>query len=356
MKLIDRYVLKEFITFFVSILSLLVLIFYVAEFLRGEAEATAIKILIYNSFQLPMTLVQVTAPAAMLATMAALSMLNRRNELIAMQAGGIGITHITALIFGAILIICCINLVVNDRIVPPLARKRTAYLWREIKGRTDLSLDIKSSKIWLRNKNYIYNLRTFDRAKHSIQGFGIYFFDERFRLKEHIAAESAHFEGGEWILKNGMMAVFPEASAFPLNKHFDVKSIKLPVDPDDFGEIEHQVDTLRLKDLFAFIKRNRESGLNTKSYEVDFHSRLSISFIPIIMALLVIPYSIRPRRQGGLGKDVSFCIFWILFYWILFSISQSFGRSGAIEPWISVWTPSAFFLAISLLLMVRRVT
>ena len=39
-----------------------------------------------------------------------------------------------------------------------------------------------------------------------------------------------------------------------------------------------------------------------------------MSFIPLVMALLVVPYSIRPRRQGAVGKDVSICIGLIMVY------------------------------------------
>ncbi len=354
MRLIDRYILKEFILYFFSILSLLVLIFYVAEFLRGESDVSSAKLMIYNGMLLPQIALQIMAPAAMLATMATFSILNRRNELIAMQAGGIGLPHLTFLIFTAVFILSCISLIVNDRVVPPLAQKRTLYLWREIKGRKDFSLDIKSSKIWYRSQNYIYNLKTFDKANNAIQGFGVYFLDQNFQLKEYIEAKSAVYENNGWKLQDGMLALFPSPSTFPLLKKFKEKQMDLPVSPHDFGEIEKQVDALRLKELLAFIRRNRESGLNTKTYEVDFHSRVSLSFIPIVMALLVIPYSVRPRRQAGIGKDISFCISMILVYWIIFSIALSFGRSGAIEPWIAVWAPSLLFLMIAVFITLQK--
>lgn len=355
MKLLDRYILAEFLRYFVAISVTLVLIFYVAEFLRGgDAETTAAKLMVYNAFQLPATFVQMSAPAAMLATMVTLSMLNRRNELTAMQASGIGIFHISFLIFGAVFILCCVTLILSDRVMPPLAKSRTFYLWREIKGRKDFSLDIKSSKIWYRSKNYIYNLKTFDRATNSIQGFGIYFFDRNFDLRQHVEAQSASFTGKEWVLTDGMLTVFPEDSSFPLTKRFKAKNMDLPDRPEDFREIERQVETLRLKDLRKFITRNRESGLKTESYEVDFHQRLSMSFIPMVMALLVIPYSVRPRRQGGVGRDVAMCMSWIMIYWILFSISLSLGRSGTVEPWLAVWSPSVLFLGAAFYQVLRR--
>jgi lipopolysaccharide export system permease protein len=138
-----------------------------------------------------------------------------------------------------------------------------------------------------------------------------------------------------------------------LSKHFDSKSLSLPETPKDFLEIEKQVDTLRLKDLWAFIRRNKEAGLDTKVYEVDLHSRLAVSFIPLIMGILAIPFSVRPKRQGGLGKDLATAIGWIFSYWLLFSLSLSLGKSGAIIPWLAVWGPCVLFFVAAIFLLIR---
>jgi lipopolysaccharide export system permease protein len=357
MRLLDRYILAEFSRNLVLSVLALTTVFFIAEYLRGvwDSEVGALTLFNYTAYMVPMILCQMVPPAAMLAVTITLSMLNRKNELTAIHASGIGLTHISTLIFGAIFIACCFTLVTYDRVVPPLARKRTAYYWKEIKGRPDFTMDIKTSKIWYRSKNFIYNLRIYDKATSTIQGIGIYFFDDAFRLIQHVEAAAARYdnEKSEWHLSNGMLTIFPEGNAFPLSKHFEDKRLSLPETPKDFLEIERQVDTLRLKDLNTFINRNKEAGLNTKYYEVDFHSRLAVSFIPLVMGLLAIPFSVRPKRQGGLGKDLAICLGWIFSYWLLFSLSLSLGRSGAVTPWVSVWGPSALFFCAALTLVVR---
>jgi lipopolysaccharide export system permease protein len=291
----------------------------------------------------------------MLGTAVTLSLLNRKNELTAIHASGIGLTYVSALIFGAIFIACCLTLVMYDRVVPPLARYKTMYYWHVIKNRPDFTMDIKTSKIWYRSKNYIYNLRVYDKKTATIQGIGIYFFDSNFKLVQHVEAQAAKYDekNREWDLHEGMLTIFPENTAFPLSKHFDEKRLTLPETPKDFLEIEKQVETLRLKDLWTFIRRNKEAGLDTKTYEVDLHSRMAVSFIPLIMGLLAIPYSVRPKREGGLGKDLAVCIAWIFSYWLLFSLSLSLGRSGALEPVIAVWVPCALFFAAAIALVLR---
>ncbi|MEW6056443.1 MAG: LPS export ABC transporter permease LptG [Bdellovibrionota bacterium] len=357
MRILDRYILTEFTRAFLMSLVVLVFVAFIADYLRGvwDAEVSPMVLFRYGAYNVPMILCQMTPPAAMLATSITLSMLNRKNELTAIHASGIGLSHVAMLIFGVIFIGCCITLMIHDRIIPPLAKQRTAYYWRVIKNRPDFTMDIKTSKIWYRSKNYIYNLRVYDAKTSTIQGIGIYFFDNKFRLVQHVEAATALYDDqkSEWELKNGMLTVFPEGDSFPLSKHFVEKRFNLPETPKDFLEIERQVETLRLKDLRTFIKRNKEAGLNTNSYEVDFHSRIAISFIPLIMGLLAIPYSVRPKREGGLGRDLAICVAWIFSYWLLYSLSLSLGRSGAISPWASVWAPSSLFFVAAVVQVMR---
>jgi lipopolysaccharide export system permease protein len=357
MRLIDRYVLFEFVKNFLIALFVLGTVFFIADYLRGvwDADVSPFVLFKYGAYQIPMILCQMVPPAAMLGTTVTLSMLNRKNELTAMHASGVSLGHISSLLFGAIFIACCLTLVSYDRVVPPLARSRTAYYWKAIKGRTDFTMDIKTSKIWYRSKNFIYNLRIYDKATSTIHGIGIYFFDNKFHLVQHVEAETARYDLKlhEWDLKDGMLTIFPEDNGFPLSKHFDEKRLNLPETPSDFLEIEKQVETLRLKDLRSFIKRNKEAGLDTKAYEVDFHSRVAVSFIPLIMGLLAIPYSVRPKRQGGLGKDLATALGWIFSYWLLFSLSLSLGKSGAIVPWMAVWGPCALFFAAAATLVIK---
>ncbi|MBI2605771.1 MAG: LPS export ABC transporter permease LptG [Deltaproteobacteria bacterium] len=356
MKLIDRYIIVEFVRNFLLALIILTFVFFVSDYLRGvwDAEVTAAALFRYSAMQIPQIMCQMVPAAAMLGTMTTLSLMNRRNELTAIHASGISLTHVSFLIFGAIFIACCLTLVTYDRVVPPLTRQRMVYYWKNIKGRKDFSLDIKATKIWYRSKNYIYNLRLFDKKRNAIEGIGIYLFDKDFRLMQHLEAETAQYEpGGAWVLRKGMMTVFPEESRFPLSKNFSEKRIRLPESPKDFLEIEKQVETLRIKELWGFIRRNKNAGIDTKFYEVDFHSRLAISFIPLVMGLLAVPFSVRPKQQGGLGRDLAVCVGLIFLYWLMFSVSLTMGRSGTIVPWLSVWGPSALFLAAGILLIVR---
>ncbi len=357
MRILDRMILIEFVKNLLVALFALTIVFFFAEYLRGvwDEEVPALVLLKYNTLLLPAIFSQMLPPAAMMSTMVTLSLMNRKNELTAIHASGVGLGHISFLIFGAIFIFCCLTLVVQDRIIPPLAYKRTVYYWQVIKKRTDFTLDIKTSKIWYRSKNFIYNLKLYDKSTSTIKGIGVFYFNDDFILQQHIEAQTARYDEdkGIWDLRDGMLTVFPGRNQFPLSKPFKEKKLNLPETPKDFLEIEKQVDTLRLRELLGFISRNKEAGLDTKSYEVDFHSRIAISFVALVMGLLAIPYCVKPKRQGGIGKDIAICAGWIFAYWLSFSISLSLGRSGVLVPSLAVWTIPTLFLALSCFLVFR---
>ena len=77
------------------------------------------------------------------------------------------------MIFGMVFIICCVTSL-SPTGYCPLARARTTYLWREIKGREDFSLDIKARRSGIAAKSHLQpeDLRSEDELH---PGFGIYF-------------------------------------------------------------------------------------------------------------------------------------------------------------------------------------
>lgn len=358
LRIIDQYLLKEFIrNLFLSVFGL-TLIFFIMEYLKGvwDSETTPFMLLHYQSYDIPRIFSQMLAPSAMLATAFTLSNLNRKHELTAMQAAGIGMQYIAGLLMAVVLAFCAANLFFQDRVIPVFSKWKTTFYWKEIKHRKDFSIDIRTSKIWYRSQNLIYNLQLYDPDSKTIQGIGIYYFGPEFRLLQYIQAQTARFdeESSKWFLKSGMITLFSQDNPFPMTQKFNEKELMLPDTPKDFIEIERQVESLRLGELMRFIERNKAGGLKTEAYEVDFHSRIAIAFVALIMSLLAIPYSVTPKRQGGIGKDLTVCMGWIVAFWLSFSFSLSLGKSGAIIPWMAVWTVPIFFLMVAIFLILRE--
>lgn len=356
MRTLDRYIAAAFLKNFI-LASFTLTSLYMFQQLLGQlidSEHPAGQTLFYNALFLPDIFVQMTPPSALLATVLTISGLNRTQELVACYSVGFGLSRVVAVIVSITFMIACFTLILQDRILPPVYRKRTTYFWRDMKGKSDFYLDVKQNKIWYRSKNLIYNLRTFDSKSKTIHGMTVYGFDERFRLVQVVAADRAEYTQDGWTLKEGTVTVFTDDDPFPVNQKFKEKSLLISETPRDFQEIEKEVKTLRLKELWKYIERTASAGSDTKAYLVDFHSRISLSFIPLVMAVLGVPFSTRSRREGGMAKDLVACLAITFFYWLFFSVGLSLGTNGALPPVVAAWMPSLIFAVVAGVLVTRK--
>jgi lipopolysaccharide export system permease protein len=312
------------------------------------------QIFVYHLLNIPTVMVQMTAPAVMLATVLTLSGLSRTNELVAAYSIGVGLRRIVAVILCLVFIISCMILIIQDRVLPSTFKKRTAYFYRDMKHQTDFYLDVKQDKIWYRSKNLIYNLQRFDSKNKTIHGMAVYTFDDDFNLVQVMDAGLAEFTSSGWRLHDGTVTVFAKEDRFPLTQHFKEKELQIPETPKDFQEIDKEVDGLRLLELSKYITRMKNAGADTKAYEVKLQSRYSLSFIPIVMCFLGVPFSIRSRREEGTAKDLTICLGLTFLYWLFYSIGLSLGTNGALPPFIAAWLPSAVFAVLAAVLLRRK--
>jgi lipopolysaccharide export system permease protein len=356
MNTLDRYVVVIFArNFLLAAVGLVALYLFQALLTQlFDNDYQAIQVIIYNLMGLPQVLVQMVPPGVLIASVLTLSGLNRSNELTACYSIGIGLSRIVMVMLAIVFTISCLSLVMQDRILPPLFKTQTNYYWRVMQKKNDFFLDLKQNKIWYRSKNVIYNLRSFDAPSNTIFGMTVYTFDDEFNLVQVMEAEKADYTRQGWLLRNGTVTVFASDDPFPMTKRFAQKELIISERPKDFQEIEKEVDALRLKELYSYIKKTRSTGIDTKKFEVKLQSKISLSFIPMVMCILAVPFSVRNRREGGLAKDLGLCLGFTFFYWLFYSIGLSLGSNGALPPWLAAWLPSVIFAVVAVTLIARR--
>jgi lipopolysaccharide export system permease protein len=353
---LDRYLATHFIkNFSLAVVALAVLFMFQA--LLGDLldhNYSAQQVMYLHLLRLPQVLAQMIPPAILLGTVMTLSGLSRSNELIACFSIGVGVGRIMSLLISIVFIVACLSLVMQDRVLPPSYKMQVTYQNREMDHKQDFFLDVKQDKIWYRSQRLIYNLKRFDPKTRVIYGMSVYTFDDKFRLIQAVDAERAEYTALGWRLRNGTVTVFSSDDPFPLTEQFKEKELQIAETPRDFQEIDKEVKGLRLKELWRYIQRMKAAGADTKAYEVDFHSRISLSFIPLVMCFLSVPFSLRGRREGSAAKDLGLCLGVTFFYWLFYSVGLSLGTNGALPPWLAAWLPSAIFAVLATVLVVRQ--
>ena len=318
-----------------------------------DREFVANQLFYFHLLNVPKSLIQIIPPATLMATVFSLSTLARSHELVAMYSIGVSLKRVAGVILALVFLVCCFTLIMQDRILPPVFRKRMTYYHRDMKKEQDFFMDLKQDKIWYRSQNLIYNLKFFDMKTNTIHGMAVYEFDRDFNLIGLIEAARATHEDNGWKLVDGTVTSFSASDPFPTTQPFAEKTLKITETPKDFKEIDKEVEGLRIRELYRYIERTKEAGTDTKPTEVKFHSRISLSFIPLVMCLLGIPFSVRGRREAGFARDLGLSLGVTLFYWLFYSIGLSLGTNGALPPWLAAWLPSTIFAAAAVGLMMR---
>ena len=355
MSILDRYIAREFWKGLAGALATFLVLYLGGDTLRQglRDEVPAAYAMQFTLYQLPEVLVLLLPAACLMGVLISLSGFARRNELTAMFASGISLGRIAFVLMSLVFMLCCASFVVTDRVVPPLAKARAHFYRTVIQKKPDLQTDIKQNKVWYRSRNLIYNLRSFDPKANEISGLSIYTFNDSFDLVQQIEARRANYVDGKWVLNDGLLTLFEEDTGYPVTRHFSSQTMHLNETPTDFKEIEKEVETLRLKNLWRYIQRNKSAGIDTHNYEVVFWSKISMALVPLIMALLGIPFASKHHRHSSVARDISLCFFIVVIYWLLFSAALSMGKTGWIPPFWAAWAPNILFFGFGVFMVLR---
>lgn len=309
-----------------------------------------VKFYLYST---PAVIYQLLPAASLIGTLFTLGGLNKNSELVALFSIGNSLARVSAPILIIVSAVTVVSFWMSDRILPVTNQKKNYTWYVDIKQRPGSYSAVKNSKIWYRQDNMLFNIKTFDAETQTAQGLSFYYFDDKWNLVQLIVAKRAKLDPGEWKLSSGTVTLFTGDSSFPLNQSFEEKSIIIDDEIGDIQESSKFSEVVSIKQLREYIKKNKEAGLNTLRYEVDLHSKFGFALAAFVMAFIGIPFSVFNNRTGGRMMSVGLCIGLAFGYWALLSVGLTMGRHGYLSPILSAWLPNIFTLGLSAFLLLR---
>lgn len=353
---IDRYILTLFWTSFLAGLLIFVTLFIATDAMStilkytGVASSVFIK---YYAYFAPEIIYKMLPIACVVGMVMTVSSLNRGSELVALFASGMSLFRVSRIIFISILLICGFSYYMSDQLMPMFSKNKSYIFYSEIEKNPSLFQTIKTNRIWYRSKNSIYNIKTLNAEGNKAQGLTLYFFNDRWDLIQMLTANSVMMNGSQWVLQNGTITVFSEDSSFPMNDRFLEKTIVMSEEAQDLRSTGQTSDLLTQAQLSRFIEKNKDAGLDTIKYEVDFHSKFSFALAGLVMSLLALPFCVGKTRGGGMMLNIGICLGLVLVYWIFYSSSQTLGQHGQLKPMMAAWMPNVVMLGLGVTLLLR---
>ncbi len=353
--IIDRYISKIFLSFFAAGLVVFVTLFVAIDYMTNLAQykAPGEAVIKYYLLLAPTQIYQMIPVACLMGTIFTLSQLGRSNELVALFSSGMSLARVSLPILFWVVSISSVGFWLNDRVFPMINQQKNFVLYVDIQKKPGLYSTVKTNKIWYRSGNVLFNIKTLQADKGTAQGLTMYFFNGAWQLIQMITAADVKLQGATWQLSSGTVTLFTKNSSVPMEQDFANKTISVSEDTADIEKSSQSSETFSVAELRKFIARNKDAGLDTLRYEVDYYAKFSFAFAAFVMSFLGIPFSVTRQRAGGAAFNVGATIVLAFVYWSAYSSGITLGQHGAIPPLIAVWLPNLAMLALSVVFLMR---
>jgi lipopolysaccharide export system permease protein len=353
--IIDRYIAKLFLGFFIGGLVVFVTLFVTVDFMSNfvRTDAPFQSIVSFYLLSLPALIYQMMPVACLMGVVFTLGSLGKTNELVALFASGMSLARVSLPILSLVVLISSVSFFLNDRVVPILNQKKNYVYYVEIQKKPGLYSTVKTDRIWYRSGDALYNIKTLSPDTATANGLTMYQFDSSWRLAQMITAQAVKLKGTTWDLSDGTVTIFPIESNVPMSQAFKEKRITVSEDAKDLQSSGQTSDALSVKELARFIKRNKDSGLDTLRYEVDYHAKFSFAMAAFVMALIGIPFSVGKARSGSAAFGAGVTIGLAFAYWAFYSSGLTLGKHGAFPPVLAAWAPNVIMAGFAIFALVR---
>lgn len=370
MRLLDRYLLREFVVPFAYCL-VGFLVFWVSFELFQELsdlqkdQLTFLEILAYYAWKIPELLLTVLPVALLLSLLYALTNHARHHELTAIRAAGIGLWRLSVpyLLVG---LVCSVWLFVLSEVWGPRSQEEAERIRRSHQERSsylssrllkNFGVPSTAGRIWIADT---YDLDTGDMTKVHVG------WKRSDGVRREIVANRGEWVDGGWVFTDVTDTWFSNApSAFP------VRSVVPRLEVEELRESPSQIrSVIKINDLFAnpkqAAKRPQLSLREILDYQhfypnetrfrasllTQLHGRLAGPFTCLVVVLIAIPFgSMSGRRNAFVG--VASSVFICFAYFILLRLGMTLGTGGRLPAWLAAWGPNLLFGGGGLILMSR---
>jgi lipopolysaccharide export system permease protein len=361
MRIIDRYIIRQFLlTSFFSLIAVIV-IFVVIDAMEHlddflDQQASFNIILLYYLFFVPEIVKLVTPVALLLASLFVTARLSTQSELTAMKAGGISLYRLMVPYLLVAVVVSGASIYFNGWLVPLANKKKfdigRVYLHKEVISASGANIYIQDSRTRILSLGYYDEGRTV-ATRVSIQDFDP---QDLTRMVHRIDANNMSWDSTArvWILHAGMERTFE--NGVERIRVFDIQPAgKLNFDPEDLRKKQEKPDEMEYYTLKEFIESQQRAGQDVARWQVDFYSKISFPFASVVVVLFGVPFS-SIKRRSGTGVQLGISLLICFLYLIFMKISQVFGYNGDINPLLTAWLANiaSLIAAVIVILRVRK--
>ncbi len=366
-RILDEYVVREFLIMFFLVLCgfvMLMLVFtffeLISDILRNRIPLSIVGQYLINLT--PSMLYQIAPLAVLIAVLVTFGVLNRNSEIIAMKATGISIYRLVVPVVG-IAAVLAVSLFLFDDSYLPQANRRQEALRNIIKGRPPQT-ELHPEHRWIFGQpntgepGRIFYYQFFDPVQHEFANLSVFEFDpSTFAITRRIFASRVYWDPdrGTWSFQNGWQRDLEGDHTKSYREFTQTTFAEFHEDPGYFTKKEEQSQEMNFGELHRYISAMRQSGFDTMRLRVALWHKLADPLVAIVMAVLAIPFALSMGKRGSL-TGIAVAIGVALTYFVADSFFRALGNVNYLPAALAAWSPLVLFGLVGGYLLLRTPT
>ncbi len=347
-KIIDKYLVKQFLLTVLFALVAFIFIFIIIDLMEKLDDfidnSVRNEIVLRYYISLVPEIVRLMLPVSvLLSALFTVGKLSNTNEVVALKSSGMSFLRFAAP-FVAVTFLISLFAVYFGGYVVPQANKERIYIEQNY-----LKIGIKRANrnIFFQDApNRIVKISYYEPKKQIANKISIQEFakDDMTRLVMRIDAPQMKYDTVKkaWIIFDGSQRIFRGAKdSLILFAKIEIDSLNFK--PREVLRKQRKPQEFTLTELQETIEDVKRSGNDATRLEIEFHSRIAFAWASLITLLFGLPISVN-RRGSGLALQIGINLLITFVYLAFMQISQAFGKNGALEPFVTAWLANFVFL------------
>jgi len=362
MRILDRYIIKNFLLPFFYCLSLFIFLYIIIDLFGhlDEILKHKVPVLILQEYYLsmiPFIILHTTPIASLISTIYVISAMNRHDEITAMRAAGINIFRILTPFICIGIAISISVFAISEKILPISMKNAHAikenYIEKEKHDKTRNKKTINNIAMYDKGNRLIF-IESYDMHTSTAKGITILKQDKTGSVGEKMNAREGRWTGVSWELSNLLVYKLDNIGRIEGNPlFFETKNIDME-SPKELISKGTNYEFMSFKDLSNYI--NNFSGASPEiinKLRVDLHQKISLPFTSLVIILIGSAFAIKVRQRGktaaiagiGMGIVLGFI------YYALMATFIALGKGGILAPFLSAHLANILFGFIGLVLI-----
>ena len=359
MRLLDRYVLRNFLQVYFYCIAGFVsiwLIFDISDNISTFIDERIGLLLAvrYYGTQVPEVFIILLPVSLLLALLFTLGRMSRSNEIVSMLTAGVSLPRVLLPLIAIGLLTVAASMALNYSLAPHAELARKAFL-SEARARPERNIEGQifrnrtDARTW-----FIQNFRLGSNTFNNVQ---VLQQDANDNIATNYVAAHAFYrpETKTWDLENVKVVHYDQAGNITTERIYPSLTIQQWSEtPFRLGSANVRAEFLSLPELQEYLHFNADFPATLLApFRTHFQYRLALPWTCLVVVCIAAPLGIGYSRRGVLSS-VAAAVVLVFSMNFLVHLFLALGEGDRVSPWVAAWTPNLLFVAIGLYLFYLR--